>query len=80
MTAEATDRDIPWAQGGRTLKGFSQKPYINGPDGIGGPSPGGCNVGLADGSVRFLSEDIDPFVAKALATKAGGEHIRFDNF
>lgn len=75
MISEATDRDIPWAQGGRTLKGFSQKPYINGPDGIGGPSPGGCNVGFADGSVRFLSEDIDPSVAEALATMAGGEVI-----
>lgn len=75
MTAESTDGDIPWAQGGRTLKGFSQQPYINGPDGIGGPSPRGCNVGLADGSVRFISENIDPSVAEALATKAGGEVI-----
>ncbi|MEP3480734.1 MAG: DUF1559 domain-containing protein [Fuerstiella sp.] len=75
MTAESTDGDIPWAQGGRTLKGFSQQPYINGPDGIGGPSPGGCNVGLADGSVRFISEHIDPSVAEALATKAGRERV-----
>lgn len=73
--SESNDGDIPWAQGGRTLKGFSQQPYINGPDGIGGPSPGGCNMGMADGSVRFLSENIDPSILEALATKAGGEVI-----
>lgn len=75
MTSESSDGDIPWAQGSRTLKGFSQQPYINGPDGIGGPSPGGCNMGLADGSVRFVSENVDPSILEALATKAGGEVI-----
>jgi hypothetical protein len=30
---------------------------------------------LADGSVRFVSENIDPAVLKALATPAGGEMI-----
>lgn len=74
MISESTD-SIPWAQGGRTLRGLSQQPYINGPDGIGGPSPGGCNMSLADGSVRFVSEYVDPTVMEALATKAGGEIV-----
>lgn len=61
--------------GAATVRGFSQKPYINGPDGIGGPHTGGIQVLFADGSVRFISENIDPTVLEALATKAGGEVI-----
>ena len=34
---------------------------------------GGANVGLADGSVRYLRDDADPAVLTALATVAGGE-------
>lgn len=66
----------PWAKGGRsTIRGLTEEPYINGPDGIGGPFPGGMNAGLADGSVRFISENIDPDVFKALITINGGERI-----
>ena len=75
MITESTDGDIPWAAGGRTLKSLTQEPYINGPDGIGGPSPGGCNVLFADGSVRFLSEDIDPEVMRRLAAMADGQVV-----
>lgn len=35
--------------------------------------PGGCNCAMADGSVHFISQNIDPPVADALITKAGGE-------
>ncbi|MDB4787004.1 DUF1559 domain-containing protein, partial [Planctomycetaceae bacterium] len=66
----------PWAAGGKsTLRSLTQKPYINGPDGIGGPYTGGCNVLFADGSVRFISENIDPSLFEALSTIAGGEVI-----
>lgn len=75
MMTETSDDDIPWAQGARTLKSLTQEPYINGPDGIGGPSPGGCNILLSDGSVRFVSENIDPAVMRALSTMSGGEVI-----
>ena len=34
---------------------------------------GGVTVGLADGSVRFVSDSVDPFVWQAAATIAGGE-------
>ena len=73
---EASDHFGPWAQGGRsTIRGLTEEPYINGPDGIGSPFPGGMNAGLADGSVRFISENIDPEVFKALITISGGERI-----
>ncbi|HEX6986670.1 MAG TPA: hypothetical protein VF170_14915, partial [Planctomycetaceae bacterium] len=45
------------------------------PDGFGGPWKGGANLLLADGTVRLVSEEIDPAVLKALATPAGGEMI-----
>ncbi len=63
------------AGGEATIRGFSQKPYINGPDGIGSPHTGGVNAAFADGSVRFLSENIDDEVLEALATMHGGEVV-----
>jgi prepilin-type processing-associated H-X9-DG protein len=34
---------------------------------------GGVNVAMADGSVRFVGDDVAPGVWKAAATRAGGE-------
>ena len=65
-----------WAAGGKsTIRAFTTKPYINGPDGIGGPYRGGMNAAFADGSVRFISENIDPTVLEALTTIRGGEAV-----
>jgi hypothetical protein len=36
---------------------------------------GGAQVGLADGSVRFMNKNIDAVVLKNLMTKSGGEQI-----
>ncbi|MFT5327270.1 MAG: hypothetical protein ACI8P0_005159 [Planctomycetaceae bacterium] len=73
---EASDDFGPWAQGGRsTLRGLTEEPYINGPDGIGSSFPGGMDAGFSDGSVRFISENIDPEVFKALITIRGGERV-----
>jgi len=66
---------VPYLQGSETMSGLSEEPYINGPDGFGSPHHGGMHVLLADGSVRFVSESIDPTVMEALATKAGGEIV-----
>lgn len=44
-----------------------------GPETFAGPFGPGANVLIADGSVRFLSEDIDPAVLKALSTPDGRE-------
>ncbi|MGE0379165.1 MAG: DUF1559 domain-containing protein, partial [Planctomycetaceae bacterium] len=66
----------PWGAGGAaTIRPLTQQPYINGPDGIGGPHRGGVHVGLADGSIRFVSENIDPGVMEALVTISGGEVV-----
>jgi len=39
----------------------------------GSTHPGGAQVTLTDGSVRFVSETISPIVFRALGTRAGGE-------
>ena len=43
--------------------------------GLGSAHPGGFNALFADGSVRFLSKQIDPAIFKALLTIAGGETV-----
>jgi hypothetical protein len=63
-----------WASGGSaTVRGFTQRPYINGPDGFGSGQPGGMLVGMADGSVRFVSKEIAPEVLERLVTISGGD-------
>ena len=37
--------------------------------------PGGVNFGLADGSVRFMANFVDPLLYKALGSREGGEVI-----
>ncbi|MEZ6124919.1 MAG: DUF1559 domain-containing protein [Planctomycetaceae bacterium] len=75
MMTETSETGIPWAQGSVTLKSLTQEPYINGPDGIGGPSRGGCNVLFADGSVRFISENIDPETMRRLSAMQDGKPV-----
>lgn len=73
---EASKNYGSWGAGGdATIRSLTKKPYINGPDGIGSPFPGGLNVMILDGSVRFVSENIDPTVLEALVTIRGGERI-----
>ncbi len=43
--------------------------------GLLGLNPGGFQAGIADGSVRFISENIDPDVLRALFTKADGKAV-----
>ena len=42
--------------------------------------PGGVNVGLLDGSVRFVKNTVDAGAYGALGTRAGGEVISADQF
>jgi type II secretory pathway pseudopilin PulG len=40
-----------------------------------GNHPGGNVIGMADGSVRFMSQQVDPNLLKAMGTRNGGEAI-----
>ena len=71
LAGEIRDRIVPWGQprNVRDLRlGINQSP-----DGFGSPFTGGVNILMADGSVQFLSENVDPKVLRYLATPAGGE-------
>lgn len=70
-----SDDPQPWAAGSATIRPLTKKPYINGGNGYGSKSPGGANFLLGDGSVRFISENIDPEVMEALSTIRGNELI-----
>lgn len=74
MISEVTEGTAqPWAKGGKgTIRALTKQPYINGPDGIGSPFPGGMHAGLVDGSVRFISETIDPSLMERLAAMRDG--------
>jgi prepilin-type processing-associated H-X9-DG protein len=67
------ERDIPWTK----PEDLPYDPRMPLPK-LGGYFPGGFNVGMADGSVRFVSDKIDDQVLRALITKAGGEVVSLD--
>ncbi len=76
MISEASKDFGGWSAGGNaTIRSLTKKPYINGPDGIGGPFPGGCHMLMGDGSVKFISQAIDPNTMEGLITIRGGEVI-----
>lgn len=74
MVADSAEPNA-YIQGYLTISGFSEEPYIGGPDGFGAVHSGGMNSLFADGSVRFISEFVDPTVIEAVATKGGGEVV-----
>jgi prepilin-type processing-associated H-X9-DG protein len=67
-----------WLQAGpATVRGLdpAQKPCIGPGRQFGGMHRGGAFVAFADGSVRRVSESVDPAVFEALSTMAGGERL-----
>lgn len=71
LVGEIRDRFVPW---GRPRNVRDLRLGINqSPDGFGSPFSGGMHILMADGSVKFLSENVDPKTLRFLATPAGGE-------
>jgi hypothetical protein len=71
MVLEATrDKAVVWTQPDDLEIDFDD-PLV----GLLGNATGGFHALLADGSVRFISDFIDPTIFKALLTRAGGEVI-----
>lgn len=70
----------PWARGGfSTLRGFDPADVPLAGEGrpFGGHA-GGFQVGMADGSVRYLRASVDPRQFAAAVTIAGGESAELD--
>ena len=73
MVVEASEA-VPWTQPDSDLPFDPEaKPSLYG---AGSSHPGGFNVVMADGSIRFFKTSISAIVFKALITKAGGEVIQ----
>jgi prepilin-type processing-associated H-X9-DG protein len=72
MVLEATEA-VPWTNPDSDLPFDPEaKPSLYG---AGSSHPGGFNVAIADGSVRFFKNSISVIVFKALITRAGGEVV-----
>ncbi len=81
MVIETTRNHGVWTAGGASsVRGVDPetRPYIGHKRPFGGYHPGGANVLMADGSVRFVRETIDPRVFEAISTIAGGEKVPAD--
>jgi hypothetical protein len=82
LVVETTDRNIPWLAP-IDLDFAYLDPRINPPSKYGIASqhpghkswPGGANVLIADGAVRYFQDTIDPKLVRALLTVAGGEPV-----
>jgi prepilin-type processing-associated H-X9-DG protein len=80
LDVETTDSGIIWTEP-RDLNVDEMSCKIDDPT---APSlrshhPRAVNVGMADGSARSLSKNIDPKVLRALLTIAGGERVSLDD-
>jgi hypothetical protein len=80
--AETSFATGPWTAAGLpTVRGLDNaSPYLGREAQFGGIHKAGMNVALADASVRFVKESIDPSVFEALAQIKNGENsIRWED-
>ncbi len=76
LAGEVKDNPVPW---GHHANRRDPALGINAsPQGFGGPWTGGCNFLMADGSTRFVNENISRDVLKALSTPNGRESVSQD--
>jgi prepilin-type processing-associated H-X9-DG protein len=78
LVVEVTGTSTPWMEPADLDFDACQMVINSGPTDMGSPHPGGAQAALADGSVRFLSETIDPTDLRSLITRSGGEVVRVD--
>lgn len=76
LLMETARRPGPWIAGGySTVRGLDpgERPYIGFGKQFGGAHPGGANVSMADGSGRFISQNVSSRVLELLAGIADGD-------
>jgi prepilin-type processing-associated H-X9-DG protein len=83
IVAESARVRGSWLAGGpATVRGLdsAELPYIGPGRQFGGIHSSGTNIGFADGSVRFVSDTINPRILEAISTIAGGETVTPNDF
>ena len=73
MVIEACGLNIPWMKP-QDIDAATVK-AVGDPNGASSKHTGGTHVLMADGAVRFISNNIDPKTYKALITRDGGEQL-----
>lgn len=73
MVAGVTRHLGSWAAAGNsTLRGLTQEPYVNGPDGLGTGQAESMLILLADGSVKTVSRNMEPGLLRRMAAIGDG--------
>lgn len=73
MVAGVSQQLGSWAAAGNsTLRGLTQEPYVNGPDGLGTGQADSMLILLADGSVKTVSRNIEPGLLRRMAAIGDG--------
>ncbi len=72
MVAGVQDQLGSWADGNTSIRPLTEAPYVNGPDGFGTGQSDGMFILMADGSVKFVSNEIDPVVMRRMTAMADG--------
>ncbi|HUE74302.1 MAG TPA: DUF1559 domain-containing protein [Pirellulaceae bacterium] len=69
----------PWVMGGGSTIRGARQPYFDKLTGFGSHGQKGAITMMADGSVRLISENIDPAVFRAMCTMHGAESVDLPN-
>jgi prepilin-type processing-associated H-X9-DG protein len=75
LVVEVRGLQTPWMEPTDLSLGQMQMAINTGPTEPGSYHPGGINVALADGSVRFISETVNPNRLRNLITRGDGQAI-----
>ena len=75
MVVEVHDSGTPWMQPVDLNLDAMQFRINGGPTEIRSRHPGGANVAMGDGSVRFISATLDPQTLRNLVTRNDGQVI-----